>query len=68
MTADPIQRDRYYRAWEANANPENARRTFVAQYGVEPAQVTVDRGILFVGPIPEQDAAHRSHRDPRRSK
>jgi len=51
MSDDAIEPNTLYHVYSPDHDRDHARRTFVSRYGAEPKQMTVWKGLLFVGPV-----------------
>ncbi|HFD38514.1 MAG TPA: hypothetical protein ENJ31_01505 [Anaerolineae bacterium] len=47
-------REAYYHAWSPATAPARAFDRFTAQYGRHPAYIFMDKGLLWVGPVPDR--------------
>lgn len=51
-TNEPPETGVLYRGYTVDTPPEDAVAAFIQRYGTHPAQVTLYKMVLYVGPIP----------------
>lgn len=45
----------WWMGFTLNTTPEQASAAFLKKYGMEPAEIKIEPGLMYVGPIPKRD-------------